>query len=383
MEENITFKEIIKRIKAKGLLFLILSLIIFLISILSIELIYNKNYQNYEVKFEYTTRELKDNTFPNGSIFDYRSIINIDSLNTVKKSNDLYSDIDVSEIANNNDIHIINENNTYTLTISNKYFKNRGIAKKFITDLIRYTVQRVSSKMVDNFDYITLYEAANSYDLKISYLEKQYKAILEELDIIESIYGKRKMLLKLRNDIEAFFDENTFNDLYNELKINGYIYDYEANKERLINQKNLLENEKELLSYKRSKIQEHINDLANIGFDNINIDSYTNSIIELSNQIIDIEAEIASIDLMLENNDNTIFEDKLFSYESKLIDYTNKVDDYRIHFFNEIDHIYYYDNIKLKGGINSVVGILISTTISLLASTIICISLYKSKYDKE
>ena len=184
MEENITFKEIIKRIKAKGLLFLILSLIIFLISILSIELIYNKNYQNYEVKFEYTTRELKDNTFPNGSIFDYRSIINIDSLNTVKKSNDLYSDIDVSEIANNNDIHIINENNTYTLTISNKYFKNRGIAKKFITDLIRYTVQRVSSKMVDNFDYITLYEAANSYDLKISYLEKQYKAILEELDII-------------------------------------------------------------------------------------------------------------------------------------------------------------------------------------------------------
>ena len=383
MEENITFKEIIKRIKAKGLLFLVLSVIIFLIFILSIELIYNKKYQSYEVKFEYITKELDDNTFPNGSTFDYRTIINTDSLKMVKQSNDLYSEIDVFKIVNNNDIHITANNNAYTITISNKYFKNRGIAKKFITDLIEYTIQRVTDKMVDDYDYISLYDAANSYDLKISYLEKQYYAIIEELDTIESIYGKRKILNQFRNNIEAFLNNNTFDDLYNELKINGYIYDYEASKEKLINQKNLLENKKQLLISKKSKIQDYINDLVNIGADNINIDSYTNSIIDLSNQIIDIEEDIDYIDLMLSNNDNTVFEDKLSMYVSKLKDYSNMVDEYRMNFFNEIDPIYYHNNIVLKGGINSVVGILISTIISILTSSIICISVYKSKYDKE
>lgn len=379
MEKGLTISELFKRIVKKKIIFSILFICFSIVLFLSFEFGFNRNYKNYEIEFAYNDLDISglDTTF------DYRSLTTLNSLKYIKESDDKYKDIDVEEIIDKNAVQIQMDEEMYHIEIKAKYFDSYDIAKEFIYDLINIPVNKAKELVEDdNTKYLKLFDNANSYQLQISYLEKQYLLLLGICDDITAYFGNITDVSNLRKELEFYYTES-FDIIKTDLELNGYRKDSDEYEKYLNNQKELLIIKKESLVNKRGTLEAYLEDLAIKGFINTDVDSYATEIASLTSQIIDIDDEIKIIDKQLAyNSDSEAFELKLIDNKNKLIEFSEKTQELEIELFESIDHIFIMKNFSEAGGINIAVSILSSALLSLVISGFICLLINKKNHEE-
>jgi hypothetical protein len=291
-EDGISLGQIFKVMFLRWKLLLIIAASIFVVGILGTQLIYNKMKTKYSSTIEYVNvLGATDGTYINNSIFNYRDIIKLSNLNSIKNSNSDFASIDVEKIVNNEDITLtkkIDENlktSFYTIQIKASYFKSSKQAKDFINAIFNIPVNELVSiyETSDNKSYLTAYNDCTDYESQIealynelNLLDNKYTELLKNYpessvngknisayqvlfqnkygQVVEKIIDSNSNYTTTNNNNNSTTTETKTNvnnnvtikykvieDLKNELSAKKYVKDFEANKASLLNRKASLE----------------------------------------------------------------------------------------------------------------------------------------------
>lgn len=187
------------------------------IGLLGFQFILNPMMTKYTSEFSYNLPfETDDNGnvsyISDGARFDYRNLISLNNLQTVKDSDSAFSKIDVAKIVKNNAISISLNGTTdsttnefvvslpITYTISGKleYLGKQDVATKFITNVIDLAKSEAKNK-INNYKISNIIPsnfADLDYDAQVDILDSQY-------DIFEDTFAE---LLKVNSNANG--DEN-------------------------------------------------------------------------------------------------------------------------------------------------------------------------------
>lgn len=250
--------------------FVIVFFVIFIAAVLGLKFGYNNMQYKYTTSFYYDINGFDDNTYFDGTKFEYNSLVSKDNLNKIKASDDLYSSIDVDKIYGKDAIKITydsSEDTTYkyNLTVSKKYFKNDAQAKKFIEDIVNTPVT-YTNYVIENIDYSTLLKGVNelkTYESEIEIYEYQADLIKEKYTELSDTYSNyifksgeslQNIILKVNIEISNL----NISLLKSEYKNNYYVKNYEKNVSDYEIQKVDLEKELELTENKIKALQDEI-----------------------------------------------------------------------------------------------------------------------------
>lgn len=132
---------------------------------------------SYSSTFSYSSADLANEKYADGSDFSYLNLVSYDNLNKVKESDTKYASINIDKIVDNNAIGITkdSESETYTVTLSYKSLKDQSLAKSFIKDIAESALKK-DADIVNNGTYDTSlkqYVTADTFEKKVSYLDTQ------------------------------------------------------------------------------------------------------------------------------------------------------------------------------------------------------------------
>ena len=151
-EEGISLGQIFKVMFLRWKLLLIITASIFVIGMLGTQLIYNKLKTRYSSTIEYVNvLGATDGTYIDNSIFNYRDIIKLSNLQTVKESSDDFKSIDVEKINKDEAITLTKKFDEttktylYTISVKAKYFSDKNQAKEFINSVFNIAVNGLIS----------------------------------------------------------------------------------------------------------------------------------------------------------------------------------------------------------------------------------------------
>lgn len=404
-DEGISILELIKLIFKRKLVLGITTGMIFLVCFLGIMLIYNKIAPKYESKFEYSYPTFSENKYLDGSIFNYRDLITVESLNNIKKSNDNFSSVDVEKMYDNDDISISYVDNTkerstskeivFTISIAKKYFVNDKQAKEFITSLSKIPVDRnlAISEIIAYDNYLTLYDSSEIYEIKVDMLQKQYELLIDKYDELISLFhdvvlSDGKLISFHKNELEVYFNNNSIDSLYNEIALNGYVIENESYLNELRIKKNTLTAQKNVNQLKLKEFEDRISKIIDSTSSNsvVLIESYTQEIVKLVNEGYVIDSEISAIDDKLNSNaDSTAFDAKLLLYRNKLESFAKQLSNVEKELVNSNSNVYYqYKSvIKTQGAINIIVAGAGSLFIGFMVAAVVNICIGYSSLNKK
>ena len=155
-DDGITLGQLFKVIFGRWKLFLAVFIATALVVIMVITFAYNKNKKVYTASFDLTLTNVNEGKYIDGSTFDYRDLVTIDTLNDVKNSNESFSNISVESLVDKGGISISKEeildtkdntsvkNIKYSITAQQKYFKSSTQAREFINAIASVPVKRTS-----------------------------------------------------------------------------------------------------------------------------------------------------------------------------------------------------------------------------------------------
>ena len=205
-KQGISIGDIFKKIWHAKITLGVTFVAVMVVGVLGIEYLYSKPSEKYTAGLTYNFEGAAEGKYPNGTTFNYQSIISLDSLATIKDSNDSYKDVDINGLVNDNAISItlvpqevtsetgestVTKLNTFTFEASCSYFPNDTIAKSFISDLLnsQYTF---AIGLYDAIDYdanLVLANSATTYESQITYLNAQAQYILTSYDELKELFG--------------------------------------------------------------------------------------------------------------------------------------------------------------------------------------------------
>ena len=262
-DEGISLGQIFKVIFRRWKLLLFITGIIFVFGLLGSQLIYNKLKTKYSTEVSYNVANVSGGTYIDNSKFNYRDLIKLSNLESIKKGNTEYSNIDVEKMCEDENISIVKnvkdnstdtQTATFTLTVSGKYFKNAQQAKNFMFDVLNQTVVNTVSIVSDSAHDTNLkaFNESNDYDSAIYYLEKQVNYLTEVYDQYITLFGDinakngttTAKISVYKTLLETYFGKDTtitsgkaeykvFEDLKNELAANYYVKNFTQNKIKL------------------------------------------------------------------------------------------------------------------------------------------------------
>ena len=205
-KQGISIGDIFKKIWHAKITLGVTFVAVMVVGVLGIEYLYSKPSEKYTAGLTYNFEGAAEGKYPNGTTFNYQSIISLDSLATIKDSNDSYKDVDINGLVQDNAISIalvpqevtsetgestVTKLNTFTFEASCSYFPNDTIAKSFISDLLnsQYTF---AIGLYDAIDYdanLVLANSATTYESQITYLNAQAQYILTSYDELKELFG--------------------------------------------------------------------------------------------------------------------------------------------------------------------------------------------------
>ena len=205
-KQGISIGDIFKKIWHAKITLGVTFVAVMVVGVLGIQYLYSKPSEKYTAGLTYNFEGAAEGKYPNGTTFNYQSIISLDSLATIKDSNDSYKDVDINGLVNDNAISItlvpqevtsetgestVTKLNTFTFEASCSYFPNDTIAKSFISDLLnsQYTF---AIGLYDAIDYdanLVLANSATTYESQITYLNAQAQYILTSYDELKELFG--------------------------------------------------------------------------------------------------------------------------------------------------------------------------------------------------
>ncbi len=205
-KQGISIGDIFKKIWHAKITLGVTFVAVMVVGVLGIQYLYTKPSEKYTAGLTYNFEGAAEGKYPNGTAFNYQSIISLDNLATIKDSNDSYKDVDINGLVQDNAISItlvpqevtsetgestVTKLNTFTFEASCSYFPNDTIAKSFISDLLnsQYTF---AIRLYDAIDYdanLVLANSATTYESQITYLNAQAQYILTSYDELKELFG--------------------------------------------------------------------------------------------------------------------------------------------------------------------------------------------------
>lgn len=303
--ENISLSELFSYFWKKKILGLIVLIVTLVVSFVGLN-VYSNLDSEYSCKFTLNWNGIEENQYPDGSRFNFKSLVSKDRLTEIRDSDPSYSNIDVEKMLAKNKVTLdkvvtYEENEIvdveYALTLDSKLFASEAQAKAFCEDIINYQT-----------DYV--YKMVNK--IKVENLLSEIKTDSEYKYVFENIEKQLGVLINTVN----YFDEEEINL--------GLVYDVENNL---------------IITDLVEKIQSAVNDYY---FSTINLEyiyknyvrnsetcliEFNRELVYSTNQIKEKEAYLNSLESRFESNGNSIFSD-LYLEEVMLV--TKEIEDLQI-----------------------------------------------------
>lgn len=194
-EGGITFGEICHLIGKRIWWTLGISVIVALVASLVFAFVINRGKNDYSLTFMVEFPGVEEREYPDGTTFNFASMVYAGQLEAAKASDEAFASIDVDAMSSNGHIVIKAETvesasgateltGVYTITVSSAYFKNSAQASDFLRAVLSQTIATVNAKMA-GIDFsaglagYTLYNSYTAYGDRLAALIKQQETLLE------------------------------------------------------------------------------------------------------------------------------------------------------------------------------------------------------------
>ena len=248
--------------------------------------------------------------------------------------------------------------------------KNKGIAPQtgiFQTDMKVHLVNDGPC----TFWLSKIYESQVEYlQNQLALLDGEYDDLIKENGDVVTEDGRR--ISEIKAELDLYFNNNTFDYLYSEITINGYVKDESyltqltLEKESLTKQQNLCQEQIEALREERDNLITSAGSLQTL-----DLESYNSQIVLLTNKKIEIAKQIDEIQTKIDGigQDVSTFEATLQEYYNKLVEFTNEFCDTASYVVSSDASVRYTTGqiIAANGGM----GRLSSTILCLLAGLVL------------
>lgn len=393
--KGITLIDLFNVIKAKKILFLIVSVVSFVSLFLILQFGISKGNEEYCVNYDITFENIENNKYPDGTNFIIGDIITYDNLSKIKNEDPMFSDVDIN-LLKDGGISIVKTNqyaHSYSITANKKAFKNSSIAKSFLIEVAKYPLHIAISpeENIDYSMYINNSSKCIDYVSEIELLVKQKEMILDGYDSLITEFGAKstKKRLELENkQIEAKreLEEINIEALALFVKNKGIVKSDEfidfINSDYVC-----LEAKKESNIAIINSLTNAINNMTNITVD---LSETTNKIYELTLENEKIKATLKEYDNYLNassatDSDVSYLTSNITSYKTKLTSETEKYKELNVSLHEEENKITFSDSniLTTTGGISIVVELVISLLMAIIIASVVNIVIGLNKYAKE
>ena len=281
-KEGISIGDIFKRIWHAKITLGVTFAAVLVLGVVGIHYLYTKPNQVYSGSVTYQFRGASEGLYPNGTTFDYRSLIESSTLQTVKNSNSEYANIDIQSMIDKNAIKVEQAiSNVYndageevptvlpnyiTLTCSASYFDSEAQAKSFLQDVLE-APNTLANSLYDAIVYnqnLELASTALTYEDQYSYLINQRDLIYSNYSELISTFGESAFISADSTTtvsqeltiIRQFFTQYNLANLQSEARLNGYVKSNQPTEiDKLKNELNRLVHEYNLNQTKIDNLQ--------------------------------------------------------------------------------------------------------------------------------
>ena len=292
-KEGVSIGDIFKRIWHAKITLGVTFAAVLVLGVVGIHYLYTKPNQVYSGSVTYQFRGASEGLYPNGTTFDYRSLIESSTLQTVKNSNSDYANIDIQSMIDKNAIkveqtirNVYNDAgeevptvlpNYITLTCSASYFDSEAQAKSFLQDILE-APNTLANSLYDAIVYnqnLELASTALTYEDQYNYLINQRDLIYSNYSELISTFGESAFISADSTTtisqeltiIRQFFTQYNLTNLQSEARLNGYVKSNQPTEiDKLKNELNRLVHEYNLNQTKIDNLQTQWKEmLANAG----------------------------------------------------------------------------------------------------------------------
>lgn len=281
-KEGISIGDIFKRIWHAKITLGVTFAAVLVLGVVGIHYLYTKPNQVYSGSVTYQFRGASEGLYPNGTTFDYRSLIESSTLQTVKNSNSEYANIDIQSMIDKNAIKVEQAiTNVYNdageevptvlpnyiiLTCSASYFDSEAQAKSFLQDVLE-APNTLANSLYDAIVYnqnLELASTALTYEDQYSYLINQRDLIYSNYSELISTFGESAFISADSTTtvsqeltiIRQFFTQYILANLQSEARLNGYVKSNQPTEiDKLKNELNRLVHEYNLNQTKIANLQ--------------------------------------------------------------------------------------------------------------------------------
>ena len=281
-KEGISIGDIFKRIWHAKITLGVTFAAVLVLGVVGIHYLYTKPNQVYSGSVTYQFRGASEGLYPNGTTFDYRSLIESSTLQTVKNSNSEYANIDIQSMIDKNAIKVEQAiSNVYndageavptvlpnyiTLTCSASYFDSEAQAKSFLQDVLE-APNTLANSLYDAIVYnqnLELASTALTYEDQYNYLINQRDLIYSNYSELISTFGESAFISADSTTtvsqeltiIRQFFTQYNLANLQSEARLNGYVKSNQPTEiDKLKNELNRLVHEYNLNQTKIANLQ--------------------------------------------------------------------------------------------------------------------------------
>ena len=238
-KEGISIGDIFKKIWHAKITLGVSFVVILVLGVFGIHYLYTKPNQIYTGSVTYQFKGSSEGLYPNGTTFDYRTMIEPEQLETIKNSKEEYANIDIDKMLENNAISVslltgqaTNENgetvtvdlpNYVSIQCSASYFDNETQAKNFLKDVLD-APNNLANSLYDAIDFesnLTLADVSLTYEDQIDYLILQRDLVIENYEELSSVFGRNaytdknstSTITQTLTSIKSFFTTNNLSSL--------------------------------------------------------------------------------------------------------------------------------------------------------------------------
>ena len=238
-KEGISIGDIFKKIWHAKITLGVSFVAILVLGVFGIHYLYTKPNQIYTGSVTYQFKGSTEGLYPNGTTFDYRTMIEPEQLETIKNSKEEYSNINIDKMLENNAISVslltgqtTNENgetvtvdlpNYVSIQCSASYFDNETQAKNFLKDVLDAPSNLANSlyEAIDFESNLTLADVSLTYEDQIDYLILQRDLVIENYEELSSVFGRNaytdknstSTITQTLTSIKSFFTTNNLSSL--------------------------------------------------------------------------------------------------------------------------------------------------------------------------
>ncbi len=406
MKKDVAIEEIVKEILRRKIIIGITCVLLFAMGLLATRFILNPSRGIYSSSFELKFEGVENNKMPDGSIFRYQEIINLELLEEIVDQNSEFKNIKYEDMYYNDKIEISQDKiivgdieniipGQYTITVSSSYFSNSKQGGQFVKALIEHFEDEIS-KNIDRITYgefeILLNNVIN-YEDKINLLMSQRSSLLSILNDIKNkngdIYVNDRRISSYIDEIELTLKTSDLTQLLVEIENKDYVNDIETERINLLRSKMSLEKQ---LVMNNNTIEECYKSIDKIGTAS-NMQSfseYNQLIVSLIQENESIEQALIVINNKLlqsetKSSDQMEFEIELAKMISKVADHTLKVESVQKSVYHDITGVMFDTNriIQESGTISSLLAGIIFALVGCVGLSVVIVYIYVNKKQDE